>query len=404
MAIASAQRQPRRHVRDAPVARTLPANATLPSTVLPGRTDQALATRHHGRVVVVSASIGAGHDGAAAELTRRLRAAGLTVDRHDFLDILPAGWGRLVRGIYRAELTMAPQTWGWVTDASGGNTTSARTSAILSRVAGARMLEAIGPDPSVVLSTYPLASQLLGRLRQEQRLAVPAVTFLTDMSVHPLWVAPGVDAHLALHPVPAAQARSLGARDTVVSGPAVGPTFRPLRDGTERLAARMAFGLPAHKPLALVVAGSWGVGSVGRSAREIADTGLATPVVVCGRNDSLRRRLSRNSRIITLGWVDDMATLIRACDVVIQNAGGLTSLESLTSGVPVLTYRCLPGHGETNATALDEAGWAEWVKDRENLGAALTRALAAAAPVAIDQLDPVDTIMGVAAGAAKMLA
>jgi UDP-N-acetylglucosamine:LPS N-acetylglucosamine transferase len=363
-----------------------------------------MTTRHRGRVVVVSASVGAGHDGAAAELTRQLRAAGMVVDRHDFLDILPSPWGRLIRGIYRAELTVAPRTWGWVADAAGGNTTSARTSAVLSRVAGARMMEAIGPDPSVVLSTYPFASQLLGRLRQEHRLAVPAMTFLTDMSVHPLWVAPGVDTHLALHPVPATQARLLGARNTVVAGPAVGPAFRPGHDEAERLAARLAFGLPGHARLALVVAGSWGVGSVGRSARDIADTGLAVPVVACGRNEPLRKRLSRDSRIITFGWVEDMATLIRACDLVIQNAGGLSSLESLASGVPVLTYRCLPGHGETNAAALDEAGWADWVRHRRDLSAALTRALAAPVPLAINRIHAVDTIMGIAACAPKVLA
>ncbi|HEV7897187.1 MAG TPA: hypothetical protein VGP31_05020, partial [Planosporangium sp.] len=114
-----------------------------------------------GRAVIVSASIGAGHDGAAAELARQLRAAGLVVDRHDFLDILPGVWGQLVRSIYRAELTVAPRTWGWVTNATGGRAAATRTSAVLSRVAGARMMEAVGTDPTIVLSTYPLASQLL---------------------------------------------------------------------------------------------------------------------------------------------------------------------------------------------------------------------------------------------------
>ncbi|HEV7896413.1 MAG TPA: glycosyltransferase, partial [Planosporangium sp.] len=233
---------------------------------------------------------------------------------------------------------------------------------------------------------------------------VPAVTFLTDMSVHPLWVAPGVDAHLALHPVPAAQARSLGARNTIVAGPAVGPAFRPPLDDAEHLAARLTFGLPGYTPLALVVAGSWGVGSVDRSARDIADTGLAVPVVVCGRNEPLRRRLSRDERIISLGWVDDMPTLIRACDLVVQNAGGLTSLESLTSGVPVVTYRCLPGHGETNAAALEEAGWANWVRRRRDLRTALAAALAVPAPSVVNHFRAAETILGIAARAPKVLA
>jgi UDP-N-acetylglucosamine:LPS N-acetylglucosamine transferase len=62
---------------------------------------------------------------------------------------------------------------------------------------------------------------------------------------------------------------------------------------------------------------------------------------------------------------------------VVQNAGGLTSLEALASGVPVVTYRELPGHGRTNAQALADAGWAAWARDADDLprvlGTALTR-------------------------------
>jgi UDP-N-acetylglucosamine:LPS N-acetylglucosamine transferase len=343
-------------------------------------------------VVVISASVGAGHDGAANELSRQLSAAGMTVSQIDFLDILPVGCGRLLRATYHAELTWAPRTWGWVADATDRDNTAARTSGVLGRIAGDRMVHALGASPAVVISTYPFASQLLGRLRIDGRLSAAALTFLTDMSVHRLWVAPGIDTHLALHPVPASQARGFGAAHTVVAGPAVRPAFRPAADRYERLAARQVFGLPAHRPIALVVAGSWGVGAVDRSARDIADTGLAVPVVVCGYNEALRRRLSRDQRVITLGWVYDMPTLMRAGDLVVQNAGGLTSLEALASGLPVISYECLPGHGRTNAAALEAAGCAPWVRQRGDLDAALARALWYHTPVALPRTSIPDTI------------
>jgi UDP-N-acetylglucosamine:LPS N-acetylglucosamine transferase len=346
----------------------------------------------HGRVVVVSASVGAGHDGAAGELSRQLSAAGMTVSQIDFLDILPAGCGRLLRAAYHAELIWAPQSWGWLADTTGGDTSAARTSGVLRRIAGDRMLRALGPSPAAVISTYPLASQLLGRLRLDGRLSAPALTFLTDMSVHRLWVAPGIDIHLALHPVPANQARGFGAAHTLAAGPAVRPAFRPAADRYERQAACQVFGLPAHLPIALVVAGSWGVGAVDRSARDIADTGLAVPVVVCGQNETLRRRLSQDVRVITLGWVYDMPTLMRAGDLVVQNAGGLTSLEALACGLPVISYECLPGHGRTNAAALEAAGWAPWVRRRGDLDAALARALWYHTPVALPRTSIPDTI------------
>ena len=48
-----------------------------------------------------------------------------------------------------------------------------------------------------MVSTYPLATQALGRLRLAGLLRAPAVAVMTDPSVHPLCVARGIDLHLA---------------------------------------------------------------------------------------------------------------------------------------------------------------------------------------------------------------
>jgi hypothetical protein len=148
-------------------------------------------------IVVISAGIGAGHDGAARELTRRLSALGFPVIRHDFLDLLPAGLGRTLRDTYARQLRSVPATWGWLLRAVAGPRMSAAAAALSTSAAAERMLAAIGPDPAAVVSTYPLASQVLGRLRRLARLHTPTVAFMTDPSVHRLCVADGVDLHLA---------------------------------------------------------------------------------------------------------------------------------------------------------------------------------------------------------------
>src|SRR6185437_14977887 len=109
-----------------------------------------------------------------------------------------------------------------------------------------------------------------------------------------------------------------------------------------RQTARTKLDLPAGR-LALVVAGSWGVGEIEETALDIAATGEATPVVLCGRNDVLRARLLRLGIPYALGWVDDMVSLMHAVDVMVENAGGSMALEGMASGLPVITYRPLPG-------------------------------------------------------------
>jgi hypothetical protein len=94
-----------------------------------------------------------------------------------------------------------------------------------------------------------------------------------------------------------------------------------------------------------------------------------------------------------------MPALVAATDVMVQNAGGLTSLEALRCGVPVLSYRCIPGHGRTNAAALSEAGLARWVHNPADLATSLhelTAGLAGRrqieAGLALEQTDPADVL------------
>lgn len=346
--------------------------STVPGTSPAGAAPRPrAATAPSGRVAIVSASVGAGHDGAAAELARRLVADGFVVDRYDLLDLLPARLGRAVRESYHRMLVRAPWAYQRIyssTERAGGSGPVARA---LLRATEDRVLRALPPDTGAVVSTYPGASRVLGNLRLAGRLSVPVLTYLTDFSVHPLWVADGVDVHLAAHAVPAAQARAIGARDVRVCGPVADPRFRPC-DAEERRRARTRFGLPERAPLALLVAGSWGVGPVRQVAMELRDCGAVVPVVVCGRNEALAKQLRADGIDHAYGWVDDMPGLMHASDVLVQNAGGLTSLEAFAAGLPVAGYRCIPGHGLTNAAALDEAGVAVWIRDPADLKTALS--------------------------------
>jgi UDP-N-acetylglucosamine:LPS N-acetylglucosamine transferase len=217
------------------------------------------------------------------------------------------------------------------------------------------------------------------------------VTYLTDASVHRLWVHPGVDLHLAIHEVTAAQARARGMTTTVVAPLVARPAGAP--DGPPPW--------PVAGPVALLVGGSCGVGELEAAAHDVVRTGLMTPVVACGHNDRLRDRLAVVEGVVALGWRDDLTALVAAADCVVQNAGGMTSLEALAAGTPTFTYRPIPGHGVTNAQALDEAGLVTWARDpaalRDLLAQALVTGVASSLPAgAPDVLDILSGVVGAA--------
>ena len=80
--------------------------------------------------------------------------------------------------------------------------------------------------PDAVVSVYPLASLVLGRMRRKKQLRVPVLTYLTDFAVHSLWVHRGIDRHLAVSEISAAAATSRGGKDARARGPLVSDRFR----------------------------------------------------------------------------------------------------------------------------------------------------------------------------------
>lgn len=304
------------------------------------------------RVAVVTGSYGAGHNSAAREIARVFRSAGCEVDLHDVVPLLPWRLGPVLRAAYYAQLRRRPESWGTLLRMLAPGRPAHGVVTRLLEFASAPIIEAVrGYD--LVVTTHPFGSQALGYARIAGTLTAPAVTYLTDTSVHSLWVHPGVDLHLAIHEVAAIEARRLGGRTQVVRPllPLDAPPTPP-QDCADPVASADLIG-HLRGPWVLVTGGSLGMGQLERTARDILALGPMTPVVLCGT---------------------DVRELMRASVCIVQNAGGFTSLEALASGAPVVTYRPLPGHGVANSLNLEAAGLIPWARSRADLAVLLAAA------------------------------
>src|SRR4051794_22235635 len=148
-----------------------------------------------------------------------------------------------------------------------------------SGLAQTRMAQwAEGADAFV--STYPLASQTLGDLRRDGHVSATTITYLTDPAAHVLWCHPDIDLHLTVTRATARDAARYGVT-AEVAGPLCAPRFgHPER----RHALRAELGLPAPSPVALLSAGSLGLGDIPRTVEAILHHPQAYAVVLCGRN------------------------------------------------------------------------------------------------------------------------
>lgn len=316
--------------------------------------------------------MGAGHDGAARELERRLEAEGHETRVVDFLACCPFGIGWFIKWSYLLQLRFAPwtyeltyrlwykmpSTWGFIVRLD-------------TFVAGRRLRRAIeDTNADAVVSTYPLSSLVLGNMRKKRWLKVPVVTFLTDFAVHPLWVHPYVDLHVATSPFAADTAARRSGGEARASGPLVADKFRDLAPGA-RLAARARLGLGPDERAVLVVAGSWGVGDVLGTVEAVARLGRYHPVTVCAKDEKLKGALEERGLGTVIGWTDEMPALMAACDAMVENAGGLTANEAFAVGLPVVTFLPIAGHGKDNAEGMAEVGVTRYARSDAELGVAL---------------------------------
>ena len=110
--------------------------------------------------------------------------------------------------------------------------------------------------------------------------------------------------------------------------------------------------------------------------------GIAGVRVVCltGRNDELRAALARQfagePRVQVEGFTEVMGEWLAAADALVHSTGGLTVLEAMLRGCPVISYGWGRGHIRKHDEAFRRYGLADVVKTRAELHAALERALA----------------------------
>jgi hypothetical protein len=318
--------------------------------------------------------MGSGHDTVAAELARRARATGREAHVVDVLALLPYGFGAGLRGFYQTAVRHCPWVYAGIYDFFLRPGPRPRPSGTpLARLASDRLMRLVRETRAdVVVPVFHLAAQLTGHLRARGVLRVPSTVVVVDFAVHRQWLHPGNDLHLCVTDEAALEVRRALGRPAEATGPVVAPGFFTEGPGTAGWRRRLERHGPG-RPAVLVSAGAWGAGAqLAGTARLLAANGFL-PVVLCGRNERLRRALSGVPGVLTPGWVSDMPELLHACAALVDNAAGQTAVQALAAGLPVVGYRPLPGHGAEGVRRMAALGVSDHAPDEAGLLRSLSR-------------------------------
>jgi 1,2-diacylglycerol 3-beta-galactosyltransferase len=240
-----------------------------------------------------------------------------------------------------------------------------------------RLLRAMRPD--LVVSVHPLATSWVCRLVHRVLPGVAFVTVVTDLATgHPVWYTPCAD--LTIVPSEAALQDALRAKmrpeRVEVAGLPIDLRFASLPDHNEASALKAHFGLPADKPLVLLVGGGEGMGRLEEQAAAVTATGLdVSMMIIAGRNEALRARLAARAwkqPVVVTGFVNDMPERMVAADVILTKAGPGTLSEALAAGLPILVTGFIPGQEEGNVTWVVEGGAGRYTPELPLIQSALS--------------------------------
>jgi processive 1,2-diacylglycerol beta-glucosyltransferase len=337
-------------------------------------------------ILVLSASVGAGHMRAAqaVELALRQLAPDANVRNVDVLTLTNAAFRRLYGKAYLDLVNLAPHVLGYIYDhmdkPRSPDSKRDKLRLALEKLNLKNFVELMEQGAwDVVVNTHFLPAEIIASLRREGRLSVPQITVTTDFETHRLWVNEPCDHYTTATQEGAAYLRHWGVTGPVsVTGIPIYPVFSQPKDRAECLRNQ---GLVGDRPIVLQLAGGFGVGPVAKIFGGILAVQVPLEiVVVAGKNEEAKRQLEQTSvpprhRAKILGFTDQIDELMCVADVVLSKPGGLTTSEVLARGAAMAIVNPIPGQESRNSDFLLEHGAAIKINNVGTLPLKLTELL-----------------------------
>jgi 1,2-diacylglycerol 3-beta-galactosyltransferase len=303
-------------------------------------------------------------------------------------------WARWFAGLYGPAIRLTPWLWGAIWRAgSSPRILGWVRRRILPPVYDGVARAVAAQRPAVIVNFHPLTAHPAARARDSSPARPPVITVITDLvTAHLAWRDAPVDRVI----VPSAAIAGRCAQDGMPEGryvqtglPVAAAFCRTPASAAERHALKRSLGLSGQF---LVVLTGGGEGSGGLYRRALAVLGTTADVdvaVICGRNQHLRRRLTRlagraGGRLTVRGFVDNMADWLRCADIVVGKAGPGTIAEAACCAAPLVLTSYLPGQEEGNAEFVVQAGAGSYAPTPRGLAGEIARLRAD--PAALDAM------------------
>src|SRR5882672_650349 len=306
------------------------------------------------RLLVLSASAGAGHNRAAEAIRESAKAysPGLETEWADSLRYTNALFAKLYEKSYVWMASYSPTLWGVIYKQMGKNVQRKELEKLVElhdRLTYRKLQEHVEEfQPDAVVCTHFLPANVL----LAKRIGVPVYIVVTDFDAHMMWYKKAAAGYFVASEEVKVQLSRYGypAEKIHTTGIPIHPIFA---QDTPRP--------PAGKPSILFMSGGFGMGHMEEALERILQIPLPFALtVVAGKNESMRKKLEKIAagRATVHGFVTNVHELMGQSDLIITKAGGLIVSECLAKKLPMVIFSLILGQEECNADYLLEHGCA----------------------------------------------
>ena len=316
------------------------------------------------KILILSCNTGEGHNSAGWAVKEYLELQGHQVVMEDMMLLKGARTSKAVGGAYVGIVKHFPLLFGLGYRLGGWVSSDKRKSPVYyacSLLAGTLKgyLEQKRFDAVVTPHLYP--AETLTAMKKKGWLKIPVVAIGTDYTCIPFWEETDCEYYVIPHEdlIEEFVKRGIPREKLLPWGIPVRQSF--MKQWNKKKKKKICH-IPQNNKSYLVMGGSMGFGKIQIFVLELARRMEADEnmVVICGNNKKLEKLLKRElvhrKNVKVLGYTDQVAAYMAACDVIFTKPGGLSSTEAAMMRIPMVHTNPIPGCETKNVEFFQKHG------------------------------------------------
>lgn len=328
------------------------------------------------KILIFYASYGGGHLNAAKSIHQCLlnNYKNLDIELIDCMKYVNKTIEKVTTAAYREMAKKAPWAWGRIySDSQRGPL--AHLSSRSNKIMAIKLLKLLREkQPDLIISTHPFGSQMCSYLKRKGKITSKIATIMTDFAPHDQWLVGSdfTDYYFVAHDKMKQYliSKNVASEKIHVTGIPISNRFSLAHDKQKILDT---YNLDKNKKTILFFGGGeFGLGK--NRTVEIFESFVKLDndiqiVAISGKNEKMKlafeeivKKYNKSNTVRILGYTNEVPELMSISDIVVTKPGGLTTSESLASGLPMVIINPIPGQEEENAEFLESKGIAVWIR------------------------------------------